>query len=265
MTVPGTLASTLFAPYALVLDSTPNPVTFTSVSAAGYGVVYYSNTVVLSGFNTPVTATVTGGTMRINGVGLWVTSGTVVSGDTVQLSLTSATTANTARTATLSLGGSNYTYTVTSSVIGSYLDTFKSSQSGVTISNNTMTAAGNLATNATAYCSGLVVPKDGVQYYWETDVPGVTYYTHAVNGSTSVPTSVANYRCKAQWVAASNAYRIAIYGSTSGAMTAWTTLSVNIDVVSPAVSRIAAGSVHLRLAASEFQYDSNGGSPLIGG
>jgi len=102
--------------------NTPNQFTFTDVTGASTNTQYTSNTVTLSGSFTATTATLTGTgspTMSINGGSFSSSSATVSSGDTIQVRLTSAGTAGTSRSATVTVGETSDTYTVTTTGGGS--------------------------------------------------------------------------------------------------------------------------------------------------
>lgn len=91
-------------------DTTPDAFTFTDVSGQTEGATVTGAAVMITGINAATAFTVTGGEVQKNGVGSWLTSGTVVNNDT----LTPRGTAN----ATF-LGFTNVTATV-----GSVADTF---------------------------------------------------------------------------------------------------------------------------------------------
>lgn len=97
-------------------DSTPDQFTFNNVSNRTFGVRVSSNTQTISGIDiaSPVSVSGTGGPQWRKNGGSWTSSsGTVVNGDTVQVSVLTATTENTGRTATLNVGGVTNSFTAT--------------------------------------------------------------------------------------------------------------------------------------------------------
>ncbi|CFX24052.1 protein of unknown function [Candidatus Filomicrobium marinum] len=97
-----------------MIDAEPDAVTFVDVADAAPDTQITSNVVTLSGFNSEVFMTIDGDgapELSIDG-GPWVTSGTVTNDQTVQLRLTSDSGFETARTATVILGGANYSWSV---------------------------------------------------------------------------------------------------------------------------------------------------------
>lgn len=88
-------------------DDYPNPVVFTDVENTATSTQYTSNTVTLTGFNVPISVSVSGASsqLELNASGSWVTSATgVVSGDTVRIRATSSATAGQVVTATFNAG-----------------------------------------------------------------------------------------------------------------------------------------------------------------
>lgn len=82
---------------------------------AALSTLYFSEKITLSGINIAVTASVsgTGAYLRKNNSATNYTSVSVVNGDVLQVVLTSASSYNSSRTATLSVGGVSDTFTVT--------------------------------------------------------------------------------------------------------------------------------------------------------
>lgn len=96
-------------------DDSPDAYSFTNLTAQSLGALILSNTLTITGINGGVLAQVTGsGTpeIRING-GAWVTAGTINSGETIQVRLTSSTSASTAYTATVAVGSGSGNWSVT--------------------------------------------------------------------------------------------------------------------------------------------------------
>lgn len=96
-------------------DTTPDAFTFTDLTGQPLNTVISSNSITIFGINAPTSVSISGtGTpsFRIAG-GSWVTSGTITNGQTLQIRQTSANGNNTARTATITVGGVSDTWSVT--------------------------------------------------------------------------------------------------------------------------------------------------------
>lgn len=96
-----------------VVDTTPDPFTFTDVTNATLSTQYTSNTVTVSGINSPANISITGGTYSINGGAYTSSSGTILNGQTVTVRVTSSGSFSTAVNAVLTIGGVSDTYSVT--------------------------------------------------------------------------------------------------------------------------------------------------------
>jgi hypothetical protein len=94
-------------------DTTPNAFTFTPVIDAELSTVTTSNAVTILGIDATVSFSVTDGEAQKNSTGDWLTSGTVVSGDTLRVRLTSSGSNSTVETATVTVGGVSGTFSVT--------------------------------------------------------------------------------------------------------------------------------------------------------
>ena len=97
---------------ALAPDTTPDQLSFVSVSSAIPGYSTVSNAVFISGINTPVQATVTAGLMRVNG-GPWRNYAYVTLGDRVELLVRNSQLSATTVTAVLQVGGITAPFSVT--------------------------------------------------------------------------------------------------------------------------------------------------------
>jgi Bacterial Ig domain len=93
-------------------DGTPNAYSFTNVNAAA-NTVTTSNSITIAGYNIPIAISVTNGSYSINGGAFVTAAGTLNPGDTIRLRITSAGTSGTARTVTLTAGGVNGAFRVT--------------------------------------------------------------------------------------------------------------------------------------------------------
>jgi hypothetical protein len=98
---------------AAAIDTTPDPFTFTDVTNAALSTVVESNTITVTGINTPATMTVTGGQYSKNGGSYASASTTVAAGNTVKVRGTSSASNSTAVNVTLTIGGVSDTFTIT--------------------------------------------------------------------------------------------------------------------------------------------------------
>ncbi|MCD8498206.1 MAG: hypothetical protein LRZ85_09185 [Alphaproteobacteria bacterium] len=108
-------------------DVEPDAFTFNDVTNATQDTVITSNTVTITGINMPVTVSISGaeGTpeLSING-GPWVTSGMIVSGQTLQLRVTSGTGFSNIRTSVMSIGSASAEWNVTTEAADGAPDAF---------------------------------------------------------------------------------------------------------------------------------------------
>jgi hypothetical protein len=95
-------------------DTTPDAYTFTAQTGAARSTVTPSNAITVAGINSAAAISITGGEYEINASGTWASgAGTVNNGDTVKVRLTSSASYSTAATATLTIGGVDGTFSVT--------------------------------------------------------------------------------------------------------------------------------------------------------
>lgn len=87
-------------------DTTPNAFSFTDQTNVALSTLTTSNTITISGINTGATVSVSGAgaQVSINGGG-WVTSGTILNGQSLQVRMTSAASPGAEQTAAVSVGG----------------------------------------------------------------------------------------------------------------------------------------------------------------
>jgi hypothetical protein len=101
-------------------DDTPNAFAFTDVTGQRLAAVITSNTLTITGIGpAPVSVSVTGAgspQISING-GAWATNGSISNGQTLAIRLTSASTSNTARSATVTVGTVSDTWSVTTATV----------------------------------------------------------------------------------------------------------------------------------------------------
>jgi len=89
-------------------DSTPDAVTFTSLSDANPGDTQTSNSITLSGFEGNQSFTVSDGEAQINSSGSWLTSGTISDGDTLKLRHTASSDFNTRTVTRMTVAGAAF-------------------------------------------------------------------------------------------------------------------------------------------------------------
>ncbi len=106
-----------------VLDTTPDPFSFTSVSGVSPNSTVSSNVVTITGIDAPAPISVSGNggsghQYRING-GAWTSAvGSITNGQTVQVRHTAAATANTVTESTLTIGGVSGKFRSTTAAAG---------------------------------------------------------------------------------------------------------------------------------------------------
>lgn len=141
-------------------DTTPNAFTFTDVTGATQSTLVTSNPVTISGINTttPVSVTGTGAQISING-GAWGTSGNITNGQTLEVRLTSSASFNTAMTATVTVGGVNDTWSVTTAALDTTPNAFTftdvtNANLNALITSNTITISGINSTTPVSVSGG---------------------------------------------------------------------------------------------------------------
>jgi serine protease len=102
--------TTLGAPVA---DTTPDAFSFTAQTGAALSAVVTSNTITVAGINAPSTISIAGGAYSVNGGAYMAAAGTVNNGDTVTVRQTASGSNSTTTTATLTIGGVNGAFSVT--------------------------------------------------------------------------------------------------------------------------------------------------------
>lgn len=94
-------------------DTTPGSFVFIDQSNVPLNTLFTSNTITVSGIDTPVPVSITGGQYSVNGGAYTSASGTVSNGNTVRVQVTSSGNYMTAVSASLTIGGFSDTFTVT--------------------------------------------------------------------------------------------------------------------------------------------------------
>jgi len=142
-------------------DTTPDPFTFVAQTGVALNAVITSAPVTITGINTGSPISISGGTYSRNGGTFTNKSGTVYNGDSIHVRLTSANTYDTARSATLTIGGVSGTFTATtlSNVVDTTPDDFSfTAQNDVplntAITSNAMTVSGINAPAAISISGG---------------------------------------------------------------------------------------------------------------
>jgi hypothetical protein len=97
----------------LPLDTNPDPFTFVDQTGVALDTFIYSNTITISGINASATISITGGECSINGGAFASAVGNISNGDTVQVRIISSSSYLTTTSATLIVGGSSDTFSVT--------------------------------------------------------------------------------------------------------------------------------------------------------
>jgi len=132
------------------VDTTPDPFSFTAQTDVALSTVITSNTITITGINSPAAISITGGTYSINGGAFTSTAGTISNGQTVAVQHTSSASNSTVTTTTLTIGGVSGSFTSTT-VAAAGADTTPdpfsfTAQTGVALStlitSNTITVAG---------------------------------------------------------------------------------------------------------------------------
>jgi hypothetical protein len=105
--------SDTFSVTTLAADTTPDAFFFTDQTDVPIHTLIISNAVTVAGINSPSSISITGGEYSINGGAFTSTAGVVNNGDTVRVRQTSSASFNTTTDATLTIGGVNDIFSVT--------------------------------------------------------------------------------------------------------------------------------------------------------
>jgi hypothetical protein len=100
-------------------DTTPDAFSFTAQTSVAPGTAVTSNTVTPAGYNAAAPISVSGGSYSINGGAFVATAGTINPGQTVALRMTAAGTFSTTSSASLMIGGTVASFSVTTQAGGS--------------------------------------------------------------------------------------------------------------------------------------------------
>lgn len=96
-----------------VIDTTPNPYSFTAVVDAELSAMIESAPVTISGINTATTVSITGGEYSINGSAFTASAGSISNGQSIVVRVTASASHSTTVTAQLTLGNVAETFSVT--------------------------------------------------------------------------------------------------------------------------------------------------------
>jgi hypothetical protein len=123
-------------------DTTPDAFTFKDQTGVATGAVISSDTITVSGIDTPAPISISAGTAySVNGAAFTAASGFVTNGQTVQVRLTSSSSANTTVSAVLNIGGVTDSFDVTTGANDTTPDQFTFVNQADVAQNSTITSA----------------------------------------------------------------------------------------------------------------------------
>jgi len=121
----GTLTGGTYTVTTVVEDTTPDAFSLTAVNSAALNSVQTSNAITISGINSISAISISaGGSYSINGGAYTSAAGTVVNGNTITVRLTSSSSFSTLISTTLTIGGVQSTYNVTTLAQDTVPDSF---------------------------------------------------------------------------------------------------------------------------------------------
>lgn len=189
---PGTGVITLYTSLNWTAGTTTvNPFIFNAVYNATLSTVYTSNSITVTGNNVAVAISITGGTYSINGGAYTSVAGLTSPNDLITVQVTSSDSNSTGVSATLSVGSTNGTFTVTTlplttnyyNVQSSYSITITGVANGSctgtpTITELPLSQGSSVYVAYTTIGAGTVI----VSYTGTPAIPGHTYFGLNVNG-----------------------------------------------------------------------------------
>lgn len=176
----------------LFADSTPEAFIFIDQTHVARSTPVTSNTITVTGIDTAVPVSITGGTYAINGGDYTSASGTVNDGDTVSVRQTSSEKHATQTDATLTIGGVSDTFSVTT-VMFSFTDQ-TNAELNTTVTSNAITV---LCTAAPGQCTAVSISITGGTYSINGgDYTGNKGFVNNGDTVTVQQTSSANYLTK---------------------------------------------------------------------
>lgn len=186
---------------------TPSGLSFTNVSSASLNTVYTSSsaTITFSGCSSALSVSVSGAAtaqISVNG-GAWATSGAILSGQTLQVRLTSSGSVSTGLTATVTIGSTSANWTVTtrsgslsifetpSSYIAGSLGGLSGANSICQTAANTAGYSGTyvaiLSSDTTSAASNLTLSYPIVNAYDGSTVASSNLWIGSLNGNIKTP------------------------------------------------------------------------------
>ncbi len=127
-------------------DTTPEAFSFSAVTDAALGATVSSNTVTITGLNSPAPVSITGGDYAIGSGTATNLGGTITNGQTLTLSVTTAATFSTATTATVTVGGVTADFVVTTLAQDTTPDVFSfTAQTDVELNTVTTSSAATIS------------------------------------------------------------------------------------------------------------------------
>lgn len=180
-------------------DSTPNSFTFNDQTNVQLNTTQTSNEITISGINTSVSVSVSGGTYSKNGGAYTSASGTAVNGDTFRVRHTSSSSFSSSVNTSLTVGGVSDTFTTTTGAQDTTPDQFNFTDvnnvaRSTTQTSNLITLSG-MNSPATVTVSGGTYSKNGGAYTSSstTGSNGDTFrvrHTSSANFGTAVNTTL---------------------------------------------------------------------------
>ncbi len=157
------------------MDTTPNAFSFVDQTGLATNVLATSAPVAVMGTNAASPITISGGSYSINGGSFTTAAGSINTGDQVRVQLTTASTANTPASATLTISGVSDTFTATTGSIDStpasysFADVVGARRNRSTISNTITMTGINVPVAITLTGADLAYSKNGAKF---TAAPG---------------------------------------------------------------------------------------------
>ena len=147
-------------------DTTPDAFSFTAQTDVGLSTILESNSISVSGINSPSAISVSGGSYSVNGSSHTSNAGAVVAGDQVRVSHTSSSAYNSTTTTTLTIGGVSAQFSSTTEAADTTPDAFSfADQTDValstTVESTPITVSGINSPSAISVSGGSYRVNDG--------------------------------------------------------------------------------------------------------
>jgi hypothetical protein len=209
----GTLSRN-FSVTTAAMDTTPAAFSFTSRTGILPGTIVTSNTITISGINAPSPISIAGGSYSISGGAFTSAAGTILNGQTVAVRQTASSAYSTTTVATLTIGGVNGTFSVTTAAMDV-------TPAGFSFTSRTGILPGTVVTSNTVTITGINAPAP-------ISIVGGSY---SINGGafTSAAGTILNNQTVAVRQTASSSY-----STTTVATLTVGTLSRNFSVTTAA-------------------------------